>query len=328
MPFPRTRLRRLRTTPGLRRLARETRLTPDDFVLPLFVRPGRNVDRPIPSLPGHSQRSVDGIVREAREAFRLGLPAVILFGIPAHKDGRGSGASARRGIVQAAVRAVKDAVPDLVVITDLCLCEYTDHGHCGVVARSKGRLEVLNDPTLKRLGETAVAQAEAGADLIAPSGMMDGMVGAVRAALDGAGFERTPIMAYAVKYASAFYGPFRDAAESAPRAGDRRGYQMDPPNAREALREAALDIEEGADIILVKPALAYLDVLTRVRERFGLPTAAYSVSGEFAMVRAAAERGWLDGRAAAIEILTAVKRAGADFILTYWAKEAARAVGR
>ena len=328
MAFPKTRMRRLRASPGLRRLVRETRLTPEDFVLPLFVRPGRNVSRPIASLPGHCQLSVDGIVREAREAFRLGLPAVILFGIPARKDARGSDAVAKHGIVQSAVRAIKDAVPDLVVVTDLCLCEYTDHGHCGVVARRHGRPDVLNDPTLKILGDAAVAQAEAGSDLVAPSGMMDGMVGAIRAALDGAGFAGTPIMAYAVKYASAFYGPFRDAAESAPRSGDRRGYQMDPANAREALREAALDIEEGADIILVKPALAYLDVLTRVRERFGLPTAAYSVSGEFAMVRAAAERGWLDGQAATFEVLTAIKRAGADFILTYWAKEAARAVGR
>ncbi len=327
MGFPTTRLRRLRATSRLRRLVRETRLTPQDFVLPLFVRPGRNVNRPIASLPGHSQLSVDGIVREAREAFRIGLPAIILFGIPARKDARGSDAFAKRGIVQTAVRAVKDAVPDLIVITDLCLCEYTDHGHCGVVAKRGEKQVVLNDPTLKILGDVAVAQAEAGSDLVAPSGMIDGMVGAIRTALDGAGHVETPIMSYAVKYASAFYGPFRDAAESAPRAGNRKGYQMDSPNAREALREAALDIEEGADIILVKPALAYLDVLTRVRERFGLPTAAYSVSGEFAMVRAAADRGWLDGRAAAFEVLTAIKRAGADFILTYWAKEAAHAVG-
>jgi porphobilinogen synthase len=308
-------------------MVRETRLTPADFVLPLFVRPGKSVRRPIDAMPGHFQLSVDGIVREAREAARLGIPGVILFGIPARKDARGSDAFARNGIVQVAVRAVKDAVPDLVVITDLCLCEYTDHGHCGrVVKRGRGRAEVLNDPTLRILGDAAVAQAEAGADLVAPSGMMDGAVGAIRKALDGAGFPMTPILSYAVKYASAFYGPFREAAESAPKFGDRRSYQMDAANAREALREAALDIEEGADIILVKPALAYLDVLTRVRERFGLPTAAYSVSGEFAMVRAAAERGWIDGAAVALEILTAIKRAGADFILTYWAKEAAKAV--
>jgi porphobilinogen synthase len=326
MAFPSTRLRRLRASPGLRRLIRETRLTPDDLVLPLFVRPGRGVRRPIASMPGHFQLSVDGIVREAREAVRLGLPAVILFGIPARKDARGSDAVAKHGIVQVALRAVKDAVPDLVVIADLCLCEYTDHGHCGLVGRGGGRPAVLNDPTLRVLGEAAIAQAEAGADLVAPSGMMDGMVGAVRKALDGAGFPMTPIMSYAAKYASAFYGPFREAAESAPKSGDRRGYQMDPANAREALREVALDIEEGADIILVKPALAYLDVLTRVRERFGLPTAAYSVSGEYAMVRAAAERGWLDGRSVALEILTAIKRAGADFILTYWAKEIAKAL--
>jgi len=326
MPFPKTRLRRLRATPALRRLVRETALAPDDFILPLFVRPGRGVRNPIASLPGHFQLSIDGIVREAREAARLGIPGVILFGIPARKDARGSDAVARHGIVQDAVRAIKDAVPDLVVVTDLCLCEYTDHGHCGVVARRGGRPGVLNDPTLKILGEAAVAQAAAGSDLVAPSGMMDGMVGAIRAALDGAGFAGTPIMSYAVKFASAFYGPFREAAESAPRFGDRRGYQMDPANAREALREAALDIEEGADIILVKPALACLDVLTRVRDRFGLPTAAYSVSGEFAMVRAAADRGWIDGAAVALEILTAIKRAGADFILTYWAKDAVKAL--
>jgi porphobilinogen synthase len=327
MSFPVTRLRRLRASPGLRRLVRETRLTPADFVLPLFVRPGKAVRRPIDAMPGHFQLSVDGIVREAREASRLGIPGVILFGIPARKDALGSDAFAKNGIVQVAVRAIKDAVPDLVVITDLCLCEYTDHGHCGKVAkRGPGRAEILNDPTLRILGDAAVAQAEAGSDVVAPSGMMDGAVGAIRKALDGAGHAAMPILSYAVKYASAFYGPFREAAESAPKFGDRRSYQMDAANAREALREAALDIEEGADIILVKPALAYLDVLTRVRERFGLPTAAYSVSGEFAMVRAAAERGWIDGTAVALEILTAIKRAGADFILTYWAKEAAKAV--
>jgi porphobilinogen synthase len=326
MPFPFTRLRRLRATPGLRRLVRETRLTPADFVLPLFVRPGRGVRRPIGSMPGHFQLSVDGIVREAREASHLGIAGIILFGIPARKDARGSEAFAKEGIVQVAVRAVKDAVPNLVVITDLCLCEYTRHGHCGVLAKRGGRVDVLNDPTLRILGAAAVAQADAGADVVAPSGMMDGDVGAIRKALDGAGHEAMPILSYAAKYASSFYGPFREAAESAPKSGDRKGYQMDPANVREALREVALDIEEGADIILVKPALACLDVLTRVRERFGLPTAAYSVSGEFAMVRAAADRGWLDGAAVALEILTAIKRAGADFILTYWAKEAARAV--
>jgi porphobilinogen synthase len=307
-------------------MVRETTLAPDDFILPLFVRPGRGIRRPIASMPGHFQLSVDGIVREAREAAQLGLAGVILFGIPARKDARGSDAGSPRGIVQVAVRAIKDAVPDLVVVTDLCLCEYTDHGHCGVVSRRGGRADVLNDPTLRLLGDAAVAQAEAGSDLVAPSGMMDGMVRAIRSALDGAGRTATPIMSYAVKYASAFYGPFREAAESAPKFGDRRAYQMDPANAREALREAALDIEEGADIMLVKPALAYLDVLTRVRDRFGLPLAAYSVSGEFAMVRAAADRGWIDGAAAAREILTAIRRAGADLILTYWAKELARAL--
>jgi porphobilinogen synthase len=327
MSFPATRLRRLRATPGLRRLVRETRLTPDDFVLPLFVRPGRDVRRPIPSMPGHAQLSADLAVREAKEAARLGIPAVILFGIPARKDARGSGASARNGIVQTAVRAIKNAVPDLVVITDLCLCEYTDHGHCGVLRAGRRGPEVLNDPTLEILGAAAVSQAEAGADVVAPSGMMDGMVGAIRRALDAAGRDQTPVMSYAAKYASAFYGPFRQAAESAPRAGDRRSYQMDPANVREALREVSLDIEEGADIILVKPALACLDVIARVRDRFGLPTAAYSVSGEYSMIRAAADRGWLDGAAAALEVLTAIKRAGADFIVTYWAKDAAKRLG-
>jgi porphobilinogen synthase len=307
-------LRNLRKSPGLRRLVRETELGPENLVMPYFVRPGKGVRSPIPSMPGQHQLSIDELVREARALVRTGVGSVILFGIPARKDPRGSGAWARGGIVQQAVRALKDALPDLVVITDVCLCEYTDHGHCGVLRDG----DVDNDATLPLLARIAASQVEAGADVVAPSGMMDGAVAALRRALP-----RTPILAYAAKYASAFYGPFRQAAESAPRFGDRAGYQMDPANAEEALREIDLDIREGADIIMVKPALAYLDVLRRAKEKFGWPTAAYNVSGEYAMIRAAGERGWIDEKKVVLEVLTSIKRSGADFILTYFAREAA-----
>jgi porphobilinogen synthase len=301
-------------------MVRETRLATDDFIMPFFVVHGRQVRREISSMPGNFQLSLDELVKEVKEAAALGIPGVILFGLPATKDAAGSEAYAKDGIVQQAVRAIKDSVSDLAVITDVCLCEYTSHGHCGVV--EKGR--VKNDPTLELLARTAVSHAAAGADMVAPSDMMDGRVGAIRESLDEAGFEETPILAYAAKYASAFYGPFREAAESAPQFGDRRSYQMDPANADEALREVALDLEEGADMIMVKPALAYLDVLWRVKAEFGVPVAAYNVSGEFAMVKAAARLGWLDEERTMLEMLTAIKRAGADLIITYFAREAAR----
>ena len=320
MAFPTTRLRRLRSNAALRALARETALDAGDFVLPLFVRPGKGEKRPIASMPGHCQYSVDEAVKAAGEAVRHRVPAVILFGIPDKKDARASGAHAAGGIVQTAAKAIKDKHPGLLLIADLCFCEYTDHGHCGVVKDGK----VLNDPTLALAAKTAVSQARAGFDVVAPSGMMDGQIGVVRRALDAAGFDDLPILAYAAKYASAFYGPFREAAESPPSFGDRSGYQMDPANTREALREVALDVEEGADMVMVKPALPYLDVLKAVKERFGLPTAAYQVSGEFALIKAAAARGWIDERRTALESLTSIKRAGADFILTYYALEAAR----
>ena len=318
--FPQTRLRRLRRTPALRRMVQETVLTVDDLIYPLFVVHGKRVRREVPSMPGVYQLSVDEAVREAEEAAALGIPAVILFGIPAHKDPIGTENFDPEGIIPEAIRAIKQAVPDLVVITDVCMCEYTDHGHCGIVREG----EVVNDETLEIYGKVAVTHAQAGADMVAPSGMMDGQVAAIRRALDEAGYAHIPIMAYAAKYASHFYGPFRDAAQSPPQFGDRRGYQMNPANAREALREVALDIAEGADIVMVKPALAYLDVIRAVREAFPVPVAAYNVSGEYAMVKAAAQRGWLDERAVALEILTAIKRAGADLILTYHAKEVAR----
>ncbi len=318
--FPQTRLRRLRRTPALRRMVQETVLTVNDLIYPLFVVHGKEVRREVPSMPGVYQLSVDEAVREAEEAAALGIPAVILFGIPAHKDPIGTENFDPEGIIPRAIRAIKGAVPDLVVITDVCMCEYTDHGHCGIVREG----EVVNDETLEIYGKVAVAHAQAGADMVAPSGMMDGQVAAIRRALDQAGFGHIPIMAYAAKYASHFYGPFRDAAQSPPQFGDRRGYQMNPANVREALREVALDIEEGADIVMVKPALAYLDVIRAVRESFDLPVAAYNVSGEYAMVKAAAQRRWLDERAVTLEILTAIKRAGADLILTYHAKEVAQ----
>ena len=318
LPF--ARLRRLRRSKGLRRLVRETTLSPSDFVYPLFVLHGQDVREEISSMPGQHHRSLDRLAAEAQELRALGVPAVLLFGLPAAKDEVGSEAYADDGIVQEAVRTLKSADPELVVITDVCLCEYTSHGHCGVIVDG----EVDNDSSLELLARTAVSHARAGADLVAPSDMMDGRVAAVRAALDEAGFAQTPIMAYAAKYASAFYGPFREAAESAPQFGDRHGYQLDPPNAREALREIEVDIAEGADIVMVKPALAYLDVLSQARERFDLPLAAYNVSGEYAMVQAAAANGWIDGPRVAMEVLTSIKRAGADIIITYHAKEAAR----
>jgi porphobilinogen synthase len=317
--FPATRLRRLRRTSRLRSLVRETRLDLDDFVLPLFACPGEGVVQPLEGLPGIAQRSVDALVDEAESLVALGVSAVLLFGIPEDKDEEGAGAYDDDGIVQRALRALRDGFPGLVLATDVCLCEYTSHGHCGVVRGG----EIDNDASLELLARTAISHAEAGADTICPSDMMDGRVGAIREALDDAGFEQIPIVSYAAKYASAFYGPFREAAESIPAFGDRRGYQLDPANVREALRECELDVNEGADALIVKPALPYLDVLRAVRERFDLPVGSYNVSGEYAMLKAAAQSGWLDEREAALESLTAIKRAGADFIVSYWTKELA-----
>ena len=316
MSFPATRLRRLRRTGALRDLVRETRLDLGDLVYPLFVGPESRANEELPAL---GRFAIDDLPREAEALLGLGISGVILFGIPEEKDDEGSGAYASDGSVQRALRALRERYPDLVLVTDVCLCEYTSHGHCGVIENG----EVANDATLDLLARTAVSHVEAGADVVAPSDMMDGRVGALRSALDEAGFSETPIVSYAAKYASAFYGPFREAAESAPAFGDRRGYQMDPANVREALRECEQDVAEGADVLMVKPALPNLDVLRAVRERFDLPVAAYNVSGEYAMVKAAAARGWLDERQAATESLTAVKRAGADFVVTYWAKELA-----
>jgi porphobilinogen synthase len=322
--FPTVRLRRLRSHAILRDLVRETELKPSDFILPLFVRPGRGIRKEIASMTGQYQLSVDRLADEVGTARDLGIRAVILFGIPSHKDATGSSALDDDGIVQQSLRTLRGTVGDSVLlITDECFCEYTDHGHCGVIAERAGRRDVDNDATLPNLANQALSHVKAGADVVAPSGMMDGMVGAIRQALDAADFSHVPIMSYAAKYASAFYGPFRDAAESPPQFGDRSGYQMDPSNADEALREVALDLGEGADIVMVKPALAYMDVIRRVKERFGVPLAAYNVSGEYAMVHAAAERGWIDQRRITLEILTGIKRAGADMILTYHAKEAA-----
>jgi porphobilinogen synthase len=318
--FPTVRLRRLRMKAPLRRMVRETALGPDDFIYPLFAMPGKGQAEEIPSMPGQFRFTVDRLPAEVEELARLGIPAVILFGIPEAKDEVASGAYAPDGIVQQAVRAIKRAVPEMVVVADVCLCEYMSHGHCGVVQDGV----VDNDATLDLLAHTAVSLAEAGADMVAPSDMMDGRVAAIRRALDAQGFPLVPILSYAAKYASAFYGPFRDAACSAPAFGDRRSHQMDPANRREAMREIALDLEEGADAVMVKPALAYLDVLREARRRFDVPLAAYNVSGEYAMVKAAAARGWLDERAIVLEILTAIKRAGADWILTYHAKDACR----
>ena len=319
MAFPIHRPRRLRRTEALRRMVRETDLRPSDFIYPLFVVEGRGVRNPVPSMPGVDNLSVDLAVEEAKRARAVGVPALILFGIPGHKDPRGTGAWAEDGIVQKALRAMKDAVPELQLLADICLCEYTDHGHCGVIHGG----EVDNDQSLPLLAQMAVSCARAGADIVAPSDMMDGRVAAIRTALDGAGLSRTPILSYAAKYASGFYGPFREAAQNTPSFGDRRGYQMDPGNVREALKEVALDLDEGADLVMVKPALSYLDVIARVKERFDVPVAAYNVSGEYAMVKAAAANGWIDGERVMMEILTSIKRAGADLILTYHAVEAA-----
>ena len=312
--------RRLRRTPAIRDMVRETALSVKDFIAPLFVKPGRGLKDPISSMPGQYQFSVDTLVKEAGELWGLGIPAVILFGLPDGKDATGSRSWADDGIVQIAVSAIKDGLPDMVVMTDVCLCEYTDHGHCGIIKDG----EVDNDETLEVLARQAVSHAKAGVDFVAPSDMMDGRVAAIRKALDGENYKNIGILSYAVKYASAFYGPFREAADSAPQFGDRAGYQMDPPNALEALKEAELDMEEGADIIMVKPALPYLDIITRVRDISLVPLAAYNVSGEYAMIKAAEAKGWLDGKKAMMEALISIKRAGADLILTYFAKEAAR----
>ena len=322
MPFPIYRPRRLRESPLLRSMVRETALRADDFVYPLFAVHGRGVREPIGSMPGQCRLSIDELLKECKDAASMGIPAVLLFGLPRDKDPRGTEAYAEDGIIQQAVRAVKDTIPDLLVITDVCLCEYTSHGHCGVV--EDGR--VKNDPSLELIARTAISHAEAGADMVAPSDMMDGRVAAIREGLDEGGFTETPIMAYSAKYASAFYGPFREAADSTPQFGDRRSYQMDPANALEAMREVALDVDEGADIVMVKPALPYLDIIARVKGEFGLPVAAYSVSGEYAMLKAAAQLGWLDEERAMLEALTGIRRAGADIIITYFAKDAARLI--
>jgi porphobilinogen synthase len=324
MGFPEYRPRRLRRNENFRRMVRETRLSVDNLIMPLFVVPGSRVVKPVGSMPGVAQLSVDRLVEECKEIRDLGIPAVILFGIPEAKDNVGSSAYSDNGIVQQALRALKNDVPGLLLITDVCLCEYTDHGHCGVVVDG----DVDNDATLDLLAKEALSHARAGVDMVAPSDMMDGRVGVIRDTLDEEGFEQVPIMAYAAKFASAFYGPFREAAESAPQFGDRRSYQMDPPNADEALREVELDINEGADVVMVKPALPYLDLIWRVKEAFGYPVAAYNVSGEYAMVKAAAQNGWLDEERVMMELLVDIRRAGADMILTYFAKDAARLLAR
>jgi porphobilinogen synthase len=329
--FPTYRPRRVRRSENLRRMVRETTVSVDDFIYPLFVVHGQNVKQEISSMPGNFHLSVDQLPAEAEAIGRLGIPGVLLFGLPETKDSHGTEDYAERGIVQQAIMEIKRTVPELVVITDICMCEYTDHGHCGIVkgrgnsTEGKGLPEgyVLNDETLEYLGRVTVSHADAGVDMVAPSAMMDGQVWAIRQALDSEGYDHLPIMAYSAKYASAFYGPFREAADSPPQFGDRRAYQMDPLNSREALRETALDIEEGADIVMVKPALAYLDIIRAVRETFGYPVAAYNVSGEFSMVKAAAQMGWIDERAVALEILNGIKRAGADIIISYFAKDAA-----
>ncbi len=320
MPFPTHRPRRLRRNENLRRLVRETHLSVNDFIMPLFIVPGSGVIHPISSMPGIAQLSVDRAVEECKEIRDLGIPGVILFGIPDHKDPVGSAAYADNGIIQTALRSLKEEVPGLLLMTDVCFCEYTDHGHCGIITGQ----DVDNDATLEILVKESVSHAQAGADVIAPSDMMDGRVGAIRHGLDSAGFPHLPILAYAAKFASGFYGPFREAAESTPQFGDRRSYQMDPANADEALREVAFDIEEGADMVMVKPALPYLDIIRRVKDRFDYPVAAYNVSGEYAMLKAAAQNGWLDEERVMLEALTSIKRAGADMILTYFAKDAAQ----
>jgi porphobilinogen synthase len=320
MQFPDYRPRRLRKNENFRRLIRETQLSVNDFIYPLFAVPGKKVKKPIQSMPGIFQMSTDNIVAEARKAKELGIPGILLFGIPSRKDELATGAFAKDGIIQQAVSQVKKEVPDILVITDVCLCEYTSHGHCGMIEKG----EVANDVTLEVLAETAVSHARAGADMVAPSAMMDGQIAAIREGLDEQNYENIPIMAYAAKYASCFYGPFREAAESAPQFGDRKAYQMDPANGDEAIREITLDVSEGADIIMVKPALAYLDIICRAKQEFDLPLAAYNVSGEYSMIKAAAQMGWLDEEKSMFESLTAIKRAGADIIITYWAMQAAK----
>lgn len=326
MHFPKYRPRRLRSNKHLRDLIRETHLSVKDLIMPLFVRPGSGIKREISSMPGNYQFSTDTLVEEVKEIASLGIPGIILFGIPDSKDELGTEAYADDGIIQKAIRAIKENVSDILVITDVCMCEYTNHGHCGYIKKDKktGEYQVDNDETLKLLSKEALSHAEAGVDIVAPSDMMDGRVGAIREILDQNGHENIPIMSYAAKYASAFYGPFRDAAESPPSFGDRRSYQMDTPNSEEAIREASLDIDEGADIVMVKPALPYLDIIRLIKDQFGYPVAAYNVSGEYSMVKAAHEKGWLDEKTVAMEILMGIKRAGADIILTYWAKDAAR----
>ena len=324
MEFPIYRPRRLRQNEKLRALIRETALEPKNLIYPLFIGPGKDKAEPVSSMPGVAQLSVDRAVKECAEAGSLGIPAVILFGIPEQKDAAGSEAYADNGVVQQGIRAIKEKVPEMLVITDVCLCEYTDHGHCGVVKNG----DVDNDDTLELLAKEALSHARAGADIVAPSDMMDGRVGAIRKILDDNGFARTPIMAYAAKYASGFYGPFREAAESTPQFGDRRSYQMDPANSDEALREVELDIREGADIVMVKPAMAYLDIIYRVKQKFGYPVAAYNVSGEYSMIKAAGQNGWIDEQRIMMEVLFAIRRAGADMILTYFAKDAARLLHR
>jgi len=324
MLFPDYRPRRMRASESLRRMIRETVLTPDDFILPLFAIGGKDVKNPIPSMPGNFQLSIDHLTRVCREVRDLGIPGVMLFGIPERKDSLGTEAYREDGIVQRAIRAVKEKLPDLTVISDVCLCQYTDHGHCGSLDGDR----IDNDASLDLLARTALSHAKAGADMVAPSDMMDGRVAEIREALDENSFSHIPIMSYAAKYCSAYYGPFREAADSAPKFGDRRTYQMDPANAQEAVREVTLDVEEGADIIMVKPALAYLDVIYRIRQEIDLPVAAYNVSGEFSMIKAAEKMGWLDGTRVMLETLTAIKRAGADIILTYFAAEAVKALGK
>jgi porphobilinogen synthase len=324
MQFPEYRARRLRKNENFRRLIRETSLSVDDLVYPLFAIPGKNVKKPITSMPGQFQLSIDYIAKEAQKAYELGIPAVLLFGIPAKKDEMATGAFAKDGIVQQAVKRIKNEMPDILVITDVCLCEYVSHGHCGMLEKDC----VQNDATLEVLAETAVSQARAGADMVAPSAMMDGQVAAIREALDENSFEDTPIMAYAAKYASSFYGPFREAAESVPKSGDRKAYQMDSANSDEAIREIGLDIAEGADIIMVKPALTYLDIIYRAKQEFDLPLAAYNVSGEYSMIKAAAQLGWLSEEKAMVESLTAIKRAGADILITYFAPQMAKLLNK
>lgn len=324
MQFPEYRPRRLRKNENFRRLIRETWLNVADLIYPLFVVSGKKVKKPIQAMPGNFQMSIDYIVGEAKKARELGIPGILLFGIPPSKDEQGTGAFAKDGIIQQAVRRVKNEVPDILVITDVCLCEYTSHGHCGIIEKEA----VDNDMTLEVLAETAVSHARAGADMVAPSAMMDGQITAIRGALDENNFENIPVMAYAAKYASCFYGPFRDAAESTPQFGDRRAYQMDPANGDEAIREITLDVAEGADIIMVKPALPYLDIICRAKQEFDLPLAAYNVSGEYSMIKAAAQLGWLDEERAMLESLTAIKRAGADIIITYWAMQAAQLLNK